>query len=491
MTMMTELALLFFLSLGLSLVLTPAVRVLGIRCGALDYPGERKVHDTPIPRIGGLAVFLAFTITAIFANAFLPYVGGLYECNFNTFMGHAGGVLILLCGLYDDCRHLNAWVKLFFQILAATLAFVGGATISGIYISGHGWSFGPVMTYLVTVFWFLLFINAMNLVDGLDGLAGGLVCFTCAIMSFSTYFHGEYLSTFYFVIVAGSVLGFLRYNFNPANIFLGDGGSYFLGYVIAILAIRSSSKSHVGVLMVMPLVAMGVPIFDAIFSPVRRFIIGRSPFQPDKEHIHHALLKMGLTTRKAVLAIYGVTLGLCAVAIAMMFLRGRGVDSFLMAALLLGMIVVVRKLGYIEYLAFDKLQGWFDDVTDVAGISRHRRSFLARQIELGKAQNHEEMGKAFEKAVDMLRFDEARLYGQEGSIVRAWKRECPDLEEAGETQNLMRLEIPLKSQNGKHLGKVVLIKDMQKGGLQRFTIRRVEHLRRTLVGTLERLSGTL
>ena len=488
MTMLTELFLLFLMSLGLSLVLTPAVRALGIKCGALDYPGGRKVHETPIPRIGGLAVFLAFTITALFANAFLPNVGGLYKCNFNTFMGHAGAILILLCGLFDDFRRLNPWVKLFFQILAATLAFIGGAAIGGVYVGGHGWSFGPVLTYVVTVFWFLLFINAMNLVDGLDGLAGGLVLFTCAVMAFSTYFHGEYLAAFYFVIIAGSVLGFLRYNFNPANIFLGDGGSYFLGYVIAILAIRSSSKSHVGVLMVMPLLALGVPIFDSILSPVRRFIIGRSPFQPDKEHIHHVLLKMGLTTRKAVLVIYGVTLGLCAAAIAMMFLRDRGFEGVFLAALLAGMMIVVRKLGYIEYFALDKLQGWFDDMTDVAGFSRHRRSFLARQIEMGKAQNDEEMWNAFEKAVDMLKFDAARLYGRDGSV-RSWRREGSEIQETVETENLMRLEIPLNGRDGNYLGKMVLIRDMRKGGLQRFTIRRVEHLRRTMVGVLEKFSN--
>jgi UDP-GlcNAc:undecaprenyl-phosphate GlcNAc-1-phosphate transferase len=497
MTMMMELIVLFLISLGLSVVLTPAARSLGIKWGAMDMPQERKVHTEPIPRIGGLAVFMAFTITCCFANRFFPHAGELYNLNFNTFMGHAGAILILICGLCDDFRRLTPWTKLFFQIIAATLAFIGGATITGVYAGGYGIAFNPFFSYVITVFWFLLFINAINLIDGLDGLAGGLIFFTCLVMAVSTYFHGEYLSAFYFAILGGAVLGFLKYNFNPASVFLGDGGSYFLGYVVAILAIRSSAKSHVGVLMLIPLLALGVPIFDAILSPIRRFIRGRSMFRPDKGHIHHVFLKMGLSSRNAVFLIYGITMALCLLAILLMVLRNKNMEGLVFGVLLFGMIFLVRKLGYVEYLALDKFYGWFEDMTDVAGISRHRRSFLSLQIAASRAKSMDEMWAYVGEALEMLQFDQAKLYVT-GEPVREWvkedsavkKPETMDVSDKNSDvfDSLMRVEIPLRETIDKEFfGRLVLVKDLKKGPLKSYTIRRVEHLRRTLVANVPRV----
>lgn len=495
--MITELMVLFLLSLGLSLVLTPVARTLGIKWGAMDMPQERKVHTEPIPRIGGLAVFFAFMFTCCIGNRFFPNAGDLYNFSFNALMGHSGAILILICGLCDDFRRLTPWTKFFFQILAATLAFIGGATITGVFIGGYGIAFNVFFSYMVTVFWFLLFMNAINLIDGLDGLAGGLVFFTCVVMAFSTYFHGEYLSAFYFAILGGAVLGFLKYNFNPASIFLGDGGSYFLGYVVAILAIRGSAKSQVGVLMVIPLLALGVPIFDVILSPIRRFIRGRSMFQPDKGHIHHIFLSLGLSSRNVVLIIYGITMMLCVAAILMMMLRKNILEGFILALLLIGLFLLVRKLGYLEYLALDKFYGWFQDMTDVAGISRQRRSFLSVQIAVGKSKNMDEMWMHVIEALEMLKFHKAQLYIA-GEPAREWvkedssvkKPETIDLsgKKADDFDSLMRVEIPLREHvNTEFFGRLVLVKDLKKGKLENFTIRRVEHLRRSLIATLGRM----
>lgn len=497
MTMVTELILLFFIALGLSMVLTPAARAFGTRFGALDMPAERKVHTKPIPRIGGLAVFLAFMFTCCIGQRLFPNAGYLYKYNFNTAMGHTGAILILLCGLFDDFRRLNPWVKLFFQIAAGTFAFFGGAAITNFFVAGYGIAFNPFFSYVVTILWFLLFINAVNLVDGLDGLAGGLVFFTCLVMAFSTYFHSQYLYTFYFIIVSGAVLGFLKYNFNPASIFLGDGGSYFLGYVIAILSIRSSAKSNVSVLMLIPLLALGVPIFDAVLSPIRRYIRGRSMFQPDKGHIHHALLRMGLTSRKAVMMIYGISMVLCVAGILLMLFRGKGMEGFVLAALLVGMIFLVRKMGYIEYLAVDKFYGWLQDMTDVAGLSQARRSFLSLQIEAGKSQNIDELWVHIGDALEMLAFDRAQLH-YKAEPVREWIRKDPPAEEPEKIDSgikdikrfdsLMRIDIPLREHPGaEFFGKLVLDKDLKKGALKHYTIRRVEHLRRTLISNIVRL----
>lgn len=497
--MVTELFLLFFISLGLSLAFTPMARALGMKWGAMDIPAERNVHTKPIPRIGGLAVFIAFMFACCIGNRFFPYAGDLYNFSFNTFMGHAGAILILLCGLFDDFRRLTPWTKLFFQVVAATFAFIGGATISGIFVGGYGIAFNPFFSYIFTVLWFLLFINAVNLVDGLDGLAGGLVFFTCIVMAASTYSHGQYLITFYFVILGGAILGFLKYNFNPATIFLGDGGSYFLGYIVAILAIRSSAKGPVGVLMLIPLLALGVPIFDAILSPIRRFVRGRPMFQPDKGHVHHAFLRLGLSSRNVVLIIYGITMTLCILAISLMVLRDKNIEGLVFGVLLLGMIFLVRKLGYIEYLAFDKFYGWFKDMTDVAGLSQARRSFLSQQIEANKSRNMEELWAHMGEALEMLNFDKAELHYMT-QPVRYWEinKNNDQLNsdhfpmskrEVNYSDSFMILEIPLIDGDPDIFGKLILGKDVKNGHLQSYTIRRVEHLRRTLLSNLTRLKG--
>lgn len=487
---------LFLIALLLSLVMTPLIRTAGFKLGAIDMPAERKVHTEPVPRIGGLAVVLSFITASLIGNYFFSAVSELYNLNFYTFMGHLGGMMVLSCGLWDDFRRLRPWPKLFCQIAAATVAFIGGAMITHFSFFGFNIEFNVFFSYLITVFWFVLFINAVNLIDGLDGLAGGLVFFTCLVMIVSLYINGDYLSAFYFAVLGGAVLGFLKYNFNPATIFLGDGGSYFLGYTIAILAIRSSSKSQVGVLMLIPLLALGVPIFDSILSPIRRFIRGRSMFQPDKGHIHHMLISMGLSSRNAVWLIYGITMALCILAILMMTFRGKAFNAVILAVLLFGMIFLVRKLGYLEYLAFDKFYGWFQDVTDVAGISQHRRSFLSMQIAINKSGNVNELWENVIDSLKLLRFSAARLHLADGKTLE-WNAHEQSDNPAGTPgvqknnsgdDRLLKLEIPLE-ENGHDifLGNLILSKNLKQTPIQPYTIRRVEHLRRTLIPNLKRL----
>lgn len=414
-------------------------------------------------------------------------------------MGYLGGLLVLSCGLFDDFRRLKAWTKLFWQIAAATVAFIGGATITNFSFFGVGIEFNAFFSYLITVFWFVLFINAVNLIDGLDGLAGGLVLFTCLIMIFSLSVSGDYFYAFYFALLGGAVLGFLKYNFNPATIFLGDGGSYFLGYSIAILAIRSSSKSQVGVLMLIPLLALGVPIFDSILSPIRRFIRGRSMFRPDKGHIHHMFVSKGLSSRNAVLMIYGITMALCVLSILIITFHGDAFIALVLALLLFGMILLVRKLGYLEYLAFDKFYGWFQDMTDVAGISQKRRSFLSLQIAVNKAGNIDELWEYVVDSLEMLKFNAARLHLANGKTLEwnAQEAQADDDDagsagvknnDSGDDDRMLKFEIPLaENDNNIFLGKLVLSKDLKQATIKPYTIRRTEHLRRTLVVNLKRL----
>jgi len=405
---MTTLLFLFVFALIFSMALTPVATWLGVRLGAVDVPMERKVHTRPIPRLGGLAVLLAFAGTMGLTNLFVTNVSTLFTFDHRTAFGFYGALVVFGCGLWDDFRRLNPWVKLLFQIAGASLAFAGGISIGGVFIQGHGIQFG-ILSYAVTVFWFLLFINAVNLIDGLDGLAGGVVFFTCLLMVILSVMAGNLLNAMYFAALGGAVLGFLRYNFNPASIFLGDGGSYFLGYAVAALSIVGSVKSQVGTLMLIPLLALGVPVFDTIFAPLRRWVRGRRMFRPDKGHIHHRLLAMGLSSRNAVLILYGATLALCLLAILIVNLRNEAVGLILII-LGGGALILVRKTGYLEYLALDKFYGWFRDMTDVAGFSRERRTFLAVQMEANKAHTLEEMLATIGDALEMLRFDRAELH---------------------------------------------------------------------------------
>ena len=455
--------------------------MLGISLGAMDIPLERKVHTTPIPRIGGVAVFLAFAATMVLASLYVTRVSELLVFNQRMAFGIYGALVVFGCGLWDDFRRLNPGIKLFFQIVGATLAFVGGISINGFIIGSYDMQINVLVSYAVTIFWFLLFINAVNLIDGLDGLAGGVVFFVCVLMIILSSTHGDYLTAVYFAALGGAILGFLKYNFNPASIFLGDGGSYFLGYAVAALSIMGSAKSQVGALMLIPVLALGVPIFDTILSPIRRFIRGRKIFRPDKGHIHHIFLRMGLSSSNVVLIIYGITMALCVLAILLVNLRNEA-GGFVLVILLFGMLFLVRKMGYMEYLAFDKFYGWFQDVTDVAGFTQERRSFLSLQIEANKSRNIDELWADVSRLLEMLKFDKAELhYGTEP--VRCWR----STREIDSSDSFLRIEVPLIDGDPDIFGKFILVKDVKLGHLQPYTIRRVEHLRRTLLSNLTRL----
>ena len=246
------------------------------------------------------------------------------------------------------------------------------------------------MSYFITVFWFLLFINAVNLIDGLDGLAAGVAFFACLVMIVLSVTRGDYLVAVEFAALGGALLGFLRYNFNPASIFMGDGGSYFIGYTIAALAILSSSKSEVGASLMIPLLALGVPIFDTLLSPLRRWVRGRRMFHPDKGHIHHQLLRMGFSSKKTVMIIYTTTAALCVASIMIVHSR-NAVTGLILAGVGAAAVLLIRRRGYLEYMAVEKVFGWLQDISDATGISRDRRSFLSLQIEIGQSEDLEDL----------------------------------------------------------------------------------------------------
>lgn len=501
--MQTEILATFVISLVIAIVLTPLIIRLGRHFGALDHPGDRKVHTKPIPRIGGLAIAAAFAL-AVSLSTLLPFDTPGEHLLETKWLGFFLGLLICFgIGLIDDFHSLGARVKFFCQVAGATAAF-----LSGIHIDQVFFLEGPlhvIPSYLATVFWFVLFINAVNLIDGLDGLAGGICLFASVILVFLSIPRGEYQIALLYAALAGSTLGFLRYNFNPASIFMGDGGTYFLGYAIAGLSIIGSQKSQVGATMLIPLLALGVPVFDALLSPIRRFAMGKAMFKPDQGHIHHRLVSMGFSAKKAVMTIYGITLALCVLAIILVNVRDRQA-GLLLTLLGAGVLVLTRKLGYFQYLAYDKLYGWFRDVSDVAGFTRDRRSFLSLQLEIGASKSLEELWGNVGRALDMLKFDRAvlTLHGYNGAggdgkgkgvgkmrMERQFTWEGGDnLSSARENRNgLLKLEMPLIDPAQKNIGALYLVKDVRRDPISHYTLRRVEHLRRSLVNVLAGSAG--
>ncbi|MTI80563.1 MAG: undecaprenyl/decaprenyl-phosphate alpha-N-acetylglucosaminyl 1-phosphate transferase [Firmicutes bacterium] len=295
------------LALVLSVLLTPLVRRLAFKINAIDKPDERKVHTGLMPRMGGLAVYLSFAIAVLLLRPIsLPITGLLF-----------GGLLIVLVGIVDDIKGLPAKVKLVGQILAALAVIPFGIQVDFITNPLTGGIYNDLGVFVIplTVFWIISVTNAVNLIDGLDGLASGtsmIAALTVAAVAWkqgmsyggtNTHFEVAILA----LILAGAVFGFLRYNFHPAKIFLGDTGSMFLGYCLAVLAIMGLTKSATVISVFIPIVILGIPLLDTFFAIVRRCYKQQPIFKPDKEHLHHRLMAMGLTHRQTVLAIYCIS----------------------------------------------------------------------------------------------------------------------------------------------------------------------------------------
>lgn len=300
----------FIIGLLVSYVLTPLVKNLAIISGAVDEPGERRVHIRPVPSMGGIAIYLGVVL------AILTTVTDL-SSNRSIQGALVGGTFILILGIIDDLRELSPKYKLIGQILAAGILVSFGVKIEFLTNPFGGMIYLGVWGIPLTIFWVVAIINAVNLIDGLDGLAAGV----CTIAAFTLLFvalqEGNLLIVLMTAALAGSALGFLRYNFNPAKIFMGDTGAMFLGFMLATISIAGALKGATAITVLVPIIAMGVPIFDTLFAIIRRASNGKPVSQADQGHLHHRLLQMGLTQRQTVLVVYliSICLGLAATAI--------------------------------------------------------------------------------------------------------------------------------------------------------------------------------
>ena len=336
----------FSIALAAVVVATPFIRRLAVNVGAVDRPSERRVHGRVIPRLGGIAIIIAFFAPLFALFGLETGVAREYFSEPMRIVGLVtGGLLVSAVGVFDDIRAVRAWTKLWVQLAAAMIAFACGYRIDAVAVPFLGHLEMGVFALPITALWIVAIINAVNLIDGLDGLAGGVAFFACVTNFVVALINHDSLVMMLSASLGGAVLGFLLYNFNPASIFMGDSGSLFLGYVLATTSILGSSvKSSTTVAILVPLIALGLPIMDTLFAMVRRFLERRPIFAPDRGHIHHQLLAMGINHRRAVLILYGLSILFTTGAILMSVGRNWQVGGALLV-LSVAVIGVVRAMG--------------------------------------------------------------------------------------------------------------------------------------------------
>lgn len=283
----------------LAVLIVPIVRYYCFKKGYVDIPNDRKVHKIPIPRLGGVAIWLCTLLTfaiLVAINKNYPYGNGLSGILI-------GGSIMFLLGMIDDLYNLSPKFKLFVQIGAALIACLLGVKIELLSAFGPNGLHLGLLSIPLTIFWLVGISNAMNFIDGVDGLAGGITAISAVTLGVVAIYTHQPISALVAAILAGSMMGFLLFNFNPAKIFMGDSGALFAGFTLAALAVTGVLKT-VAVTIFLPLLILAVPILDISFSILRRLSKGANPFIADSEHIHHKLLKAGFSQNKTVLSLY-------------------------------------------------------------------------------------------------------------------------------------------------------------------------------------------
>ncbi|HKM28215.1 MAG TPA: MraY family glycosyltransferase [Anaerovoracaceae bacterium] len=320
----------FFVAFVLAAVFTPVAIKLAPKIGAMDIPkDERRMHTHAMPRFGGMAVFIGTTISLVLCLVLnwqkVPELAGEYDTRLIAVI--CGGVFVYLLGIVDDLKNLSPKVKFIGQVAVACVMYAFDLRIEFItnYFGGGLSHFGDTVCFIVTILWIVGITNTVNLVDGLDGLAAGVSAIASLCIAYVAYIHGMYLVACSMLALAGGTLGFLPFNFYPAKIFMGDGGSLFLGFMLGTLSILGPVKGATVVAVIVPVIVLGLPIFDTAFAILRRIVNKRPIMEADKGHLHHKLMQSGYGQRRAVLMLYGIS-GIMGVA-AVLISRGYWVET--------------------------------------------------------------------------------------------------------------------------------------------------------------------
>jgi UDP-GlcNAc:undecaprenyl-phosphate GlcNAc-1-phosphate transferase len=340
----------FCLSLLASFVLTRYVRDYATARGWVASPTqERHLHKSPLPRLGGVAIFLSFFLSvgaAVLLTMHGPRVHSFPLKTLLTILVPAS--LVFLLGVYDDIRGVGPYFKFGVQGVAGALLYFGGLRIVNIPVLSGTHVFPWFVGLPLTVLWVLAITNAFNLIDGLDGLAAGSALFSTLVAFVVALQGGQVLVTVMTIALAGAILGFLRFNFNPATIFLGDSGSLFIGFLLSAMALEGAQKAPTIVAVAIPVVSFGLPILETALSIIRRLIAGRPVFTADREHIHHKLLQHGMTHRQVVILLYGVSAIFALLSLFLLWPTGSSL-GLVLAVLGVGIWIGVQHLGYLEF----------------------------------------------------------------------------------------------------------------------------------------------
>jgi len=510
---MRNIILAFVVSLGFSLLFTPFMAKLGNVLKGIDWPNKRKVHTRPIPRTGGLGIFLVFWLSWYLIDLYnnIGLFNFLEKEQILFFL--LGGLIVLGIGLVDDFFRLGYKTKFLFQIVGASLAFFGGLRIEVFFLNDFYLEFG-YLSYFVTLFWFILLINAINLIDGLDGLAGGIIFFVCLVMVVLLNIQEFHLLSISYSLLAGSVLGFLFYNFNPAKVFLGDSGSYFLGYMMAGLSIMGSVsvKSQVSTSILLPLFALGVPILDTLIAPLRRLLNGKKMFYPDKGHIHHSLMRLGFSKYKSVWIIYLLTMLLCLFSIYLVNVRNQMV-ALCLVLFGLGCIVFFQSCRRLYKYAFDL---FIQNLNNFPFFNQmhHKATFGEMHEEITKSRDINELWSGMTSFLKELQFDEAECrlkinyngdknYQKQDSAMDSTVSGQAEVNKSNNnlfklhwtrngglkwkelTENtLYKFEFDILGKYNDSIGKLILFKDIRQKPLKRNTHKYLKDMSKTFSHTL-------
>ncbi len=384
-----------------ALLAVPLVIKVAMAIRIVDRPGIRKIHTERIARIGGVAILIGIMV-AMVPVLFFHTLPVEQQTSSYTRLGVvlACSTLIFFVGLADDIFGLRARVKLLAQIGAAAIVCASGIRIEFIGIETMSLAY---WSWPLTILWIVGITNAVNLIDGLDGLAAGLSAIACGVIAILAFHSGQHMMAALMLAALGSLTGFLFFNFNPAKVFLGDCGSMFLGFFLATASVLSYTKSYAIVGLALPALALGFPIFDTLFSMTRRILERRSLFSPDRNHIHHLLVAKGLHQRHAVILMYVVTLAAVGIGMFMMVARDFGILIIFVCGLL-PLILMFRYFGAIRFreafTAFQKNMALNRETTT------DQRGFEQMQLRLKEAKNFAQWWKAIRRAARELGFSQ-------------------------------------------------------------------------------------
>lgn len=420
---------------------TPIIIRIARSMNIVDNPGVRKVHASAIPRLGGVIIVASMLLAVIPVLALDNVVGRAFrDINIQVFALLGASVLIFFAGLVDDIRDMRARTKLLVQLVAAIIICGSGIRIDEInltetYVVQFGWLAWPI-----TIVWIVGITNAVNLIDGLDGLAAGVSAITCGVLTVFAIYTGQPVMAVLMLALLGSLSGFLFFNFNPAKIFMGDCGSLFLGFMLASSSVLCATKTAALVGLAMPVLALGIPILDTLFSMLRRILERRSMFAPDRGHIHHRLLEMGLNQRHAVIVMYAVTLIAASLGAFMIVIRGEGI-FIVFAGASFFLLMVFRIVGAVRlresFAAFRRNMAIFRDT------KAERRGFEDVQLRVRQAASFGDWWQAVCAAGERMEFiwlalDVTNRNGESETLI--WRH--PRLRSAaGET---VSMNVPLR-----------------------------------------------